>query len=68
MELPFGLDSFRDDLHVKAVRQRDHGTDDGVALRALADVTDKTPVNFQFVDRQPLEITERRIARTEVVD
>ena len=58
-----GLDAFGDDGHAEAVGQLDDREDDGVARRVAFEVGDEALVDLHDVDREPLEVGERGVAR-----
>ena len=50
------------------MRQRDGGGADGDVVAVAFDVAYERLIEFQGVDRQQLEVAERRVARAEIVD
>src|ERR1051326_2739023 len=64
----FHLDAFRDDFEAEGVGHGDDGGDDGGAVRVGVDVADEGLVDLERVDREALEVGERRVAGAEVVE
>src|ERR1700733_13328542 len=52
IELGVRLDAFGDDLETQIVRQRDDGADDGRVVRSRGDLTQKTAIDLQMIDRE----------------
>ena len=53
---------------VQLSRQGDDRGDDGVVARILAEVADERAVDLEHVERQPLQVRQRRVAGAEIVD
>ena len=68
IELTLRLDALGDDFHRQAVRHGDHGTGDGQVVTTVWQVPDEGAVDLEDIDREFLEVGERRIAGAEVVD
>ncbi len=62
------LDSLGDDERIERVGEVDGSADDGIAARVVREVRDEAPVELDLLERQPVEVRERRVARAEVVD
>src|ERR687890_486156 len=62
------FDAFGDRLQLERVAQPDDRPCQGRAVGAKPDLLDERARDLEDVDREPLEITERRVPRTEVVD
>ena len=61
------LHAFGDHLASKGVRQVNHAAQNGQVIRVVQHVGDKALVNFEQRDRQALQVSQRRIAGTKVV-
>ena len=55
-------------MKAQAARQADDGHHDGPVFRVIGEVAHKRLVDLELVDRKPLEVTERRVARAKVVN
>src|SRR6266699_2839056 len=66
-QLFHGLDSFRDHPHPERMRERDHRLRDRRVVPVLVGLAHERAVDLQAIDRQPREIAQVRITRTEVV-
>ena len=62
------FDTLRDDEHAKIMGQTNAVADDGAQARVGGDGADKRAIQFENVAGQGVQVTERRIAGTEVVD
>ena len=62
-----GLDTLGDDADPQAVGERDDGIDDR-AVRHFVEAEHERAVDLEHVERQVLEVGERRVARPEVVE
>ena len=62
------LDALGDDLEVEGAAELDDRPGQHGPVAALADPVDERLVDLEDVDREPLEVAERRVARPEVVD
>ena len=62
------LDAFGHDGQAEGMRQADRGAHNGRVVVVAGDMRDKGLVDLQLVDRQTLEVGQRRIAGAEVVD
>ena len=62
------LDTFGDDGEVQRLGEADDRAHDRLALGVPAETVDERAVDLQRVDREPLEVGERRVAGAEVVD
>src|ERR1700675_1295624 len=58
----------RHDLEADGACERDDRADNRLVRAAHAQVPDEAAVNFQLVDREPPQVAQARIARTEVID
>ena len=67
IKLAFQLNTLGDDLTPEHMPDRDNGVYKLAAFVALGHIVDKALVYLQQVDRQALEVAQRRIARAEVV-
>src|SRR5215813_9246458 len=63
-----GLDAFRGHVHVEALGHGDHRAHDGAVAALVAEPLHEGAVDLERVHREPLEIAERRVAGTEVID
>ncbi len=68
VELLSGLHAFGSDANAKGAAQSCHGPDNRVRLAVFRRHADKGAVDLDFVERELLQIAERRKARTEVVE
>src|SRR6266849_4175085 len=66
-QLLHGLDSLGDHPHPERMRERDHRLRDRRVVPVFVGLAYERAVDLQAVDRQPREIAQARIARTEVV-
>src|SRR5512134_3053182 len=55
------------DLELQAVRHSDNGLGDGGVLGIARQVLDEGPVDFEGVQRETLQVGQRRVAGAEVV-
>ena len=62
------LDTFGQRCQTEAARQRDDGTDDRCIIGIFIHITHERTIDFQFMRRKRLQISQRRIARAEIVD
>jgi len=62
------FDAFADDGHVQRMGHRDRGGDDLLVTMAPGDVLDEAAVDFQRVDAELLQVTERGITGPEVIE
>jgi len=62
------FDAFGDHAKMQALRERDHGIDDGRTVGLAADVAHEGLVDLQGVDGKSLEIAQARIAGAEIVE
>ena len=63
-----GLDALGHDRHAEQVGELDDREDDGVARAILFQVGDEALVDLDDVDREALEVGERGVAGSEVVE
>ena len=63
-----GFHTLGDDFHPQAVRHADHRDGESGVRRVGGDVAHERAVDLQGVDREPLQIADRRIAGSEIVD
>src|SRR5688500_7576387 len=63
-----GLHSLGDGLDADGSGQADHRPHDLAVHGLLSETPDEGPVDLHVVDREPLQIAERRVTRPEVVD
>src|SRR5829696_8148046 len=68
VELLLRLNAFRGDRDVECVRHVHHGACDGGALAVRGEVGDERAVELDLVDREAVQVRQRRVARAEVVD
>src|ERR1700679_2224141 len=68
LQLRYGFDSLRDDLQIQRMPQRDDGLDDRDVVRIFGYVSHERTVDFHAIDREALQIGERRMSRSEIVD
>ncbi len=70
--LPGHLDPLGNDLHAEALAQSDDGANDvgidGVVRFRSGDVLQEAAVDLEVVGRDALEVTQRRVAGTEIID
>ncbi len=62
------LDPFRDHPEPESVGEGQDRADDGGVVRVDRQVPDELLRHLEGVERQPLQVSERRVARAEVVD
>ena len=67
-QLVGGLDALGRDLQVERGRERQRRRDDGRVLRRAAEPRHERAIDLQALDREALEVLERREAGPEVVD
>src|SRR5881227_905733 len=67
-ELIFTFDSFGDDSLAEVVRQSNDGHDQRCVIRIGGRISYKRSIQLHRIDGQALEITERRVTGTEIVD
>src|SRR5581483_4297442 len=68
LELLGGFYSLGRDAQVERLRKADDGANDRCGLRIPGHGPDEGAVDLQTRDRKPLDVTEGRVARPEVVD
>src|SRR5262245_6894058 len=61
-----GLNAFGDRRQPERAPEADDGVDDGLVLRVLAKPGDEAAVDLEEVDREPLQVGERRVTGAEV--
>src|SRR4029079_9180135 len=66
--LRVALDALRDELKTQRLAEADDALEQREIVGAAVDLRREAAVDLDDVDRQPLEIRERRIARPEVVE
>src|SRR5665647_3910533 len=66
-ELLLGFHALGDDRHLQAMAEPDDGPDDRGRLRVAAEIDDEGAVDLDLVERESLQIGERRIAAAEIV-
>src|SRR2546430_10946330 len=66
-ELLLRLYALGDDRHFQRMTEIDHGPDDCRRLRIAAEIDDKGAIDLDLVERERLQITQRRIAAAEIV-
>jgi hypothetical protein len=66
-QLFMGLDALTDDDQVVRVRQVDHSRNDGVVPWAYPQPAHEGPVDLEELQREALQVGQRRVARAEVV-
>ena len=62
------LDAFTDYSHTHRVGHGYQGLYNFLIIFIGAYILDKTAINFQAIDRQGLQVTQRRIAGAEIID
>jgi len=67
-ELTRRLDSFGGNAQTERMAETHDGCDDRGVFLALTEPVDERPVDLQRMDRQGLQVRERRLTGTEVVD
>lgn len=67
MGLAGRLHAFRCKLKAKASAKTDHRRDNGRIVKVLLKVLHKVPIYLEVIDWKPLEVSERRIARSEII-
>src|SRR3954462_8151723 len=60
--------TFCDHFEVQAVRHGDDSASDRGVVRIYRDVPHEGPVDLERVDRETLQVTQTRIAGTEIID
>ena len=68
VELVARFDALTDHGHPERVGHRRHRGDDLAVVGAPADLRHEAPVDLQDVDLQSLQVGERRVAGSEVVE
>ncbi len=68
IELLLRLDALGDGHQAQAVGQSDDGAHDRVGVGAGPEAGDEAPIDLDAVDREALEVGQRRVPRPEVVD
>ena len=68
IQLSGRLHTLGDHFEAERIGDRDHGLDDRSIGRAFGECFDKRLVDFQFIDREMLQVGEARIPRTEIID
>src|ERR1700737_149881 len=66
-KLTLGFNSFRNPVAVEGIAERDQRFDDRVACKLSALAIYERAIDLQRVDRQALQIQQRRIPGTEVI-
>ncbi len=66
--LQLGLDAFRDDLHPERMGHLRGGEHDGVVGVARAESRHERLIDLELIERELLQVAERRVPRAEVVD
>ena len=67
-QLQRGLDALGDHRQAEGVAELDDGLDDRRVLGVDAQAVDERAVDLDRLDREPLQVGERRVAGAEVVD
>ena len=67
IKLLLRLDAFSRGLHSHALGNTDHSTHDVERAGVLGEVLDEAPVDLDPVEGEILQIAERRVTRTEVI-
>src|SRR5436309_978978 len=65
VELAFGLDALGNRVELQRLRQPDDRTRERRLLRVAVDTDDERSIDLQDVDREALEVAQRRVARPE---
>ena len=66
--LPRGFNAFGDNAEPQGPREGDNAANDGLVLPVGTRTADERAVDLQNVDREVLEVAQRGVARTEIVD
>jgi hypothetical protein len=67
-KLHFGLDPFGHYRFAERAPELQHGRDDGIPLRAHADLIDKGAVDLDLIDGEPVQHAKGRVARAEIIE
>ena len=67
-QMLFGFYAFGYDLKAQAVAHGNNGADDGGIISVVEEIRDKRAVYFYPLEREPLQVTQRRVAYAEVID
>ena len=67
LALFFRLDAFRHHRQIEPAAERDHRADDGGGLLAMAEIGDEALIDLDLVERERLQIRQRRITGAEIV-
>src|SRR6185436_11950699 len=62
------LDSLGDDSNAETMCHSDDGRHERGALSRFAEILDESRIDFEAVDRQLLQIAQRRVSRAEVIE
>ena len=68
VELRLRFHALRDNAKVEALRELDDRAHDRRVLEPVGQVLDNVAIDLQAVDRETLQVAERRMAHAEVVD
>jgi len=67
-KLPIGFDPFSNDTKIQTMAQCDDRFGDRRILRVRREIFDKCAINFDCVDGEAFEITERGITCTKIIN
>jgi hypothetical protein len=67
-QLPVGVDSFGDDLQVERPAELDHDLQKDEVGGLVLEYRDERPIDFELVDRKPMQIGEGAVSGPEVVE
>lgn len=68
LEMMRYLNALGDDAETKAVRQGDDGAGDSAVFPVFSDAAYEGPVDLDGVDGQFVQVTQRRVPGTEIID
>src|SRR5207253_531606 len=68
LELFLRLDALGDHANVQRLAHRDHGRNDCSVASSALDVVNERLIDFQSIDREPLQVIERGMSHAEIID
>ena len=68
LQLLFGFDPLRDDVHTEGLGQTDHGPENDAAALIVADLPQEAHVDLQHVRPDVLQQAQRGEALPEIID
>ena len=68
IQLLLTFDTFSHNLHSEIARERNDRLDDLKVLIGIINAGDERTIDLQRVDREPVQITQRRVSSAEIVD